>query len=204
MIVTKYTKLIHVSDAIKNGVYACKLDALNDPFEFEGIKNPNNYRVCCLTSSDKKMLMWAYYGNHRECSIQFEIPDDYLKKVEYVEYFNTHRYMDSETIIESLYRKGKEWEWEKEYRAVYSKEDTDKNKWLCVNDKCFLRAKVKQITFAVLAHKNELYQKTLKTIKKFNDSHTEMITVKKMIIKDTSSKYELVFDPQYKYEEEIE
>ena len=61
MALFKYTGLQYIPSCIENGIFASRLDNINDPFEGKGIRYPNRYRVVCLTASPYQMLMWAYY-----------------------------------------------------------------------------------------------------------------------------------------------
>ena len=62
--------------------------------------------MACLTTSPFQMLMWAYYGNHRGCCIEFEVKDSSgIRPVEYIKDFCEHEEMSTEEVIESLYRK---------------------------------------------------------------------------------------------------
>jgi hypothetical protein len=66
MTLYKYTRQEFIPSSVENGIYASRLDDINDPFEGKGITYPNQYRVVCLTASSYRMLMWAYYGNHKQ------------------------------------------------------------------------------------------------------------------------------------------
>lgn len=72
----KYTSIEHSLDSLIYGIYAGCIKDFNDPYEAEGIVFPEDYRVCCTSLSNKPMFMWAYYGNHRGCCIQFSVPDN--------------------------------------------------------------------------------------------------------------------------------
>ena len=60
----KYMKLGNLADALNYGVHASVIEDVNDPYEWEGIDNPQLFRIACMTNSDKKMLLWSYYVNH--------------------------------------------------------------------------------------------------------------------------------------------
>ncbi len=44
----KYMKLEYLKDALYYGVRASSLKKVNDPYEGEGIENPDKYRIVCL------------------------------------------------------------------------------------------------------------------------------------------------------------
>ena len=69
----KYTKIEYIKSCVENGIYASRIDQVNDPYESDGIENPDLYRIACLTTASTQMLMWAYYGNHHGCSIQYDV-----------------------------------------------------------------------------------------------------------------------------------
>lgn len=141
----KYTSIEHSLDSLKYGIYAGCIKDFNDPYEAEGIVFPEDYRVCCTSLSNKPMFMWAYYGNHRGCCIQFHAPDDLeiIKKVEYKRDYICHRKMDSDEIYMSLYQKSLEWQHEKEIRIVYSKNNADQSLWNCIGEKSLFYCKTK-------------------------------------------------------------
>lgn len=61
-LIYKYMKLEYINDAIQHDVYASKLEEVNGPYEFEGIKHPEKFRICIMTNSLRTMLMWSHYG----------------------------------------------------------------------------------------------------------------------------------------------
>lgn len=69
----KYTSVQFVQSCIENGVYASRVDQVNDPYEGNGIENPHLFRIACLTNASSAMLMWAYYGNHHGCRIEYDV-----------------------------------------------------------------------------------------------------------------------------------
>ena len=126
----KYTALERIPSCIKNGVYASRLNNINDPYEGRGIRYMNQYRVVCLTSSPFQMLMWAYYGNHKGCCIEYDVGEiTGIRPVEYIKEFQSHEDMNTQEVIESLYKKGNEWSHEHEYRLVYHESTASKPKF---------------------------------------------------------------------------
>lgn len=199
----KYTKLEHIGDAIRFGVYASRLKDLNDPYEFDGILYPDDYRVCSMSSAPLKMLMWSHYATHRGCRIDFEVPDTMnglVRKVRYDNYFTPHEELDPEQIIESLYSKGKEWEYEDEVRAVWNRKTTD-DYWAENEGKVFLNVPVKSVAFGLFAEKSNEYANTLRLIEQYNREREVPIEVKKVRLK--TGQYQLMEDRQFDYRKDL-
>ena len=196
----KFTNMDFIESCILNGVYGSHLDKVNDPFEGKGINNPELYRICCLTNSPKQMLLWAYYGNHKECCIEYDVSDidnSLLKRVNYINTFIDHEDMTLFQIYESLYSKGREWKHENEIRAVYYKKNFDRNLWIVDGSQIFLKAKVKSVIFGLLSEQDvERYGKALLVLKKYG------IDAKKCKLK--KGEYKLVYDNQFDSEIELE
>ena len=207
MYVYKYTKIMYLKKAIEYGLFASHIDDVNDPYEWEGIAYRDRYRICCVTSGYQAMLMWAYYVNHRECAIQFEIngeAEQLMRNVHYQEEFVSRREMSVSEIMESLFIKGKEWIHEREKRAVYY-EPTAQECWKEHVGEIYLNASVKEVIFGVLAHKNTNYVETLEYLKQYNEQcdSDKSIIVNKMMI-STSGQYKLIKNPQYDYKRDLE
>lgn len=201
MKVYKYTRLEFIESSIENGIYASRLDQVNDPYEEEGIVNCDDYRICCVSLSSRQMLLWSYYNQHYGCTIQFEVPDGSFVPVEYTETFETRRYSNASEIKTSLLQKGKEWEHEKEYRAVYYSKDIDNSMWRIVGDNFFYDdATVTRVTFGALAYKSEHYMAAINYLIEYNKTATKKIEVKKLILRN--DRYELVNDNQFDYLDE--
>ncbi len=202
----KYTSLKYLQDALEYGVYAAKLDQVNDPYEGHDIEYMDKYRVVCLTGSDKAMLLWAYYVQHRGCCIEYYTPDDYsrvIHKVGYTDSFFNRREMNGAEIIESLYHKGKEWEHENEFRAVYYEtRDGKKDYWRRIGDRVFFQLKIKSITFGVLSHEDQMYFDSLRLINKLANDGNPGIEIKKLI--KSNDRYQLILDKQYDIQHELE
>lgn len=198
----KYTKIEYIQSIIENGIYASTLDKLNDPYEAEGILYLNRYRVICATNSPMKMLMWSYYGQHRECVVTFE-PSLELKKVSYERKISNHRDMSQDEIIDNLLVKGHEWSNEKEYRYVWSEDADNDVNWKHNNTDIFLKSKIKEVRFGVNAEHNPNYISALKVLKEYNKrcENDEEIKVSRCIL--STEKYGLVVDKQWDYIEEL-
>ena len=208
MALIKYTGIEYVQSCIQNGIYASRLDNINDSYEGRGIRYKDQYRVVCLTASPYQMLMWAYYGNHRGCCIEFDI--DHIKEIRQVEYikeFCAHEDMDTAEVIESLYQKGYEWNHEKEFRIVYHEPTANKKLWKVNKGKkgkdVYLIAPVKQIIFGLASEMDDNYMNALRYIQDYNNNNPDKrIEVTKCRL--MSSKYQLEPDKQFNINSEIE
>lgn len=194
-----------VISALENGIYAGHLSSFNDPYEYEGILYPDNYRVCCLTKSSRKMLMWAHYGNHRGCCVGFQVDDNDLREVIYSTDFYRRSEMDKNEVLENLYVKSSEWSYENEYRIICKVSEFDSKKWSLrkVNEvtSYFFKAKVVEVVFGIRTNfKDQNCQELLKTLQKINYNQ-EKLKVKACTISDT--KYEIIFNNQFEYEMQI-
>lgn len=201
----KYMSIEYIEDAVNYGVYASKLNEVNDIYEGEAIEYIDNYRIACLTNSPKAMLMWAYYGNHRQCCVEFDVPTEaktYISKVEYVKEFIDRSGMDSNGIKSALMIKQDEWEHENEYRAVYDANiDFNNRIWRILDDKrLFLSLPVRSIRFGVLAEKNEKYLEKLRYLKEYIEDGGQ-IKVTKM--RKAQDKYALEESKQFDIKSEI-
>ena len=195
----KYMSLDKLANTLKNGVPASYLGKSN-PFEIEGITNPKLYRKCCMTNSPRQMLLWAIYGNHKGCCVEYDVSSIdkiILRKVEYTVTHSSHANMTPDEICADLYKMGKEWDFENEYRAVFYKRNFNNSIWNVFGENVYLNAKVKSVTFGLYADDNTtLYRKCLELLK--NNS----IAVKKCRIR--TDKYEIYEDPQFDLEQEME
>ncbi len=203
----KYMRIEHLEDALHYGAHAAKLTEVNDPYEGEGIRYADKYRICCLTNSPKKMLMWAYYVNHRGCCVEFEFDDDLeyhglLQKADYTDIYIPHRELSKDELRASLFQKGKEWEMENEYRSVLNIDNVDKN-WIMHNSEWFLCGKVKAVCFGLFSQFEHNYVRALDVLRKENTTKpkTEQIKVTKCMLSD--KQYKLMEDRQYDYLEEL-
>lgn len=199
----KYTGLQFIRSCVEDGIFASRLDNINDPFEGKGIRYPNRYRVVCLTESPYRMLMWAYYGNHRGCCVEFDMEGIRgIQQVDYIKEFLVHEDMSTEEVIESLYKKGNEWSHEKEHRLVYYEPTADKRIWKRIGENVFLIAPVKQIIFGYACEMDEQYPEMLEYISKYNTNHDKTIKVTKCRLKNTQ--YRLEEDKQFDIIAELE
>ncbi len=210
----KYTSMEYLRQALYYGPHASSLNQVNDPYEAVGIRYPERYRICCLTNSDLKMLLWAYYVNHRGCVIEYDMSNiinndnDLIKKVDYEESLRTpHVEMSQEEVFFSLCRKSKEWDYENEYRAVYYQENANLECWAIDNGgEVYLKAIPTKVVFGLYAHLSENYYSSLRIIREYNDSlkddSREGVSVEKCIL--DQNMYKLLRDRQFNYLLELE
>ena len=196
----KYMELQHLASTLKNGVYASCLGKSN-PFELYGVENPELFRKCSMTNSPKQMLLWTLYGRHHQgCCVEFDVSDVdqiLLRKVEYTDSFSSHLDMNPKEICEDLYKVGKEWDFENEYRAVFYRRKYNEEAWNVIGKDIYLKARIKSVTFGLYADDNaSLYVECLELLKR-ND-----ITVKKCKLRN--DKYGLSDDPQFDLDYEID
>lgn len=203
----KYMDLIYLKDALEYGVHGSKFNEVNDPYEGEGIENPNNYRIACMTNSPIKMLLWAYYVNHRGCCVEFDVPERFnslIEKVKYDEDFADRTEMSILGVIDALKHKGKEWEHENEYRSIYYAPDVvDSSIWIekGSSTNIFLRLPVKSVTFGIDAHKNDGYVDAIELIIDYNKRTGNNVLIHK--VKKSPNKYKLIEDRQYDINSEV-
>lgn len=201
--VYKYMKIEYIIDSIKNGIYAGAANSFNDPYEEKDIRYIEQYRICCLASSSNKMLMWAHYGNHQQCCVEFSVREDSVRSVEYSEDYNITRNLIEQASEEMFFRKAKEWSYEKEQRAVCDIKKFDDALWKKVQDRYYLRALPKTVYFGLRVNfENEDIQAVLNYIKEHNLSNIDnQIEVKLCALRD--DKYEITTDKQFDYTREI-
>ncbi len=201
----KYTSLKYIEESLNYGVHAARLNSVNDPYEIHEIMYPEDYRIVCMTSSCKKMLLWSYYVNHKGCCIEFDIPEfarEIVKPVNYSKNIEYRQSMDADQIIASLYSKGDEWKEESEYRAVYyTRRDNDWSYWKKYKDEIFLKLEVKAIILGVNSEYSDGYLEALKSIRDWNDNNGKSIPVYKMYKR--TDKYGLEINKQFDYKREI-
>lgn len=194
----KYTNIDYAIKALEYGIYAGRLNQLNDPYEGEGILYPESYRICSLTSSSKAMLMWAYYGYHRECCIGYHIADEHVRKVIYTSDYYDHIDMTNEELIENLYCKAKEWSHENEYRIICHTSQYDPSLWFNNEENYYFKARPFEITFGLNTNfKEERVQKLLNYLLVYEDQ----LKVNKCRL--SHKKYEIVYHKQFDFKKEI-
>lgn len=201
--VYKYTSTDYIIDAIENGIYAGKIEDFNDPYEYEGIEYKDHFRVCCLTTSPKKMLMWAYYGNHRECCIEFEIPEEkkIVRSVNYVKDYYEKRDMNEDQIFENLYTKAYEWKEENEIRIVYHKNHTDESLWNVKGEIPYFKAKATKVVFGLQCNLDSESVQDFFHYIEVDKERCKDLKISKCMLDD--KKYQLKEDPQFDYREHI-
>ena len=194
----KYTSVDFIESCLENGVYASKLDQLNDPYEKKGIVDPDQFRVVCMTNSKMKMLMWSYYGKHKGICIEYKVNDavrDFLKPVKYTSRPYNRRYLSKKEIIDDLGKKGKEWRHELEYRAVFHVDDSNPVwKRIAGTDNVFLDLPVSKVIVGCEVSEEDL-EKVVKAVSEYNKKSKETVKIECLMLKD--DRHELVVDKQF-------
>ena len=211
--ICKYTSIKYIDSTLKYGIYAGRIEDLNDPYESKDILNFDEYRICSLTRTKNANLMWAHYANsHKGCSIQIKY-DNYgtcnsdLKRVNYKNhYINRRNLISASEVIISLYCKDDKWKDELEVRAVFYKYRFDSEVWNVLPDnQVYFRARIRAINFGCMTDvDSEDYYKAVFAIYKYNQSVEEedRIKIQKMMMKD--NEYRFVVSKNYSFEKEVE
>ena len=195
----KYMDMRHLESCIQKGIYASNIGN-NDPSERQGVRDHELYRKCTMTNSPKQMILWAYYGGHRGCCVEYDVSNVdkvLLRKAEYTDTRISRFDMSPLEIREDLYKRGIEWKHENEYCAVFYRASYDKDAWsICNENEVFLKAKVKSVMFGLYAEDlYDDYLKALRIIKEYG------IEAKKCRIKP--GEYRISPDPQFDIDAEI-
>ena len=127
-----------IEDIHKRRLKISRLMDLNDPFEFLGADLSNReFRralkdtkveiskskgLLCFSEAWKNPVLWGHYADkHKGLCLGFEVPDDTIKKIEYLDSrFSPQRTLDEEFMKKLLFTKFKHWEYEQEYR-IYTR-----------------------------------------------------------------------------------
>ncbi len=209
----KYTSIEYIPSTIENGIYAGRIEDLNDPYESKDIIDCDTYRICALSRSQNANLMWSHYArSHKGCSLQIQYEeygsiDSVLKRVNYKSKYINRRGLSSEKeIIESLYCKDDKWKDELEVRAVFCSRYYDSAAWNILQDgSVFLKVRISTINIGCMADLDSKdYYKSMLAIYQYNLKHSSKhrIKVQKMSMKD--DKYRFVIDHNYSYNCELE
>lgn len=130
----------------------------NDQFLVETLENINKNQinengVCCFSEDTKNILMWAHYGSsHKGISLQFQICKDIsiftqASAVTYSHEYPTINYLNdnlSNAIAGTMWRKSKNWEYEKERRIIHP-----------IESNCYLQFNPSALTALILRCKLE-------------------------------------------------
>ncbi len=203
----KYTRLEFLNSTLNNGIFACPVDKLNDPYECKGIDNPGDYKVVCLSRSRNQKLMWSHYADgHRGCSIKISVPKDYgettcpLKRVVYSSKLN-NRLSNCNDLFSTLLIKDKKWNKELEVRAIYKADFFNDSHWKTYRKNVFLKVNITQVDFGCFAHFDDHYLDALIALRDYNANHKKKIKVRKYIMSD--NKFEFIIDKGFNYINEI-
>jgi hypothetical protein len=115
-----------------------RLNELNDPFEFLGVdladrssreglirtklRISQKNGLICFSSKWSNPVLWGHYADrHRGLCLAFDVPDDSVKKVDYVDSrFSWPTALDESFAEKLLFTKFSHWSYEDEYRAYMS------------------------------------------------------------------------------------
>lgn len=116
---------------------------LNDPFEFLGVElSDRSYRkslhevklqlskdngLLCFTKGWQNPVLWGHYADkHRGLCLGFDMPDEYLEQVSYVNSrFQWPPYLDESFVKQLLFTKFAHWSYEDEYRSYLSLDEPE-------------------------------------------------------------------------------
>ena len=125
-----------------------RIHELNDPFELLSCElSNNNYRqafinskanlsknkgLLCFSRNWKSPVQWAHYSdNHKGICMAFEIPDEWLMKVEYqAKRLPCPTNIDFDFMKKVLSTKFSHWKYEKEYRIFFDLDPSEEENGL--------------------------------------------------------------------------
>lgn len=128
--------LVRICDILKNNrMYMPKLKELNDPLEScvtkwlgnidERAKKLESYRVLSLSAEPLLSTMWAYYANNYSgVCFGFKTKNKF-SNIEKVNYFDKQEAVEWEFCSNCLYKKGKAWKHEAEFRIIRDSNDNN-------------------------------------------------------------------------------
>jgi len=119
-----------------------RLDELNDPFELWAIAQPDRrlrdalrhtkdqmaqcYGVLCFSLAWHNPLLWSHYADrHRGIALGFDVSDEILERISYVEERATLTRIEFETAKSLLFTKYVDWKYEQEARIFVSLDEQD-------------------------------------------------------------------------------
>ncbi len=141
---------IHALSNIKNSrIKVATIEDLNDPFELNAAKQPDKrmrrvfrgfkgdmhakFGLICFSKVWSNPVMWSHYADkHKGICLGFDVPEDYLIKVEYVdsriaiEFDDESKENINSNFVQKLFStKFIDWSYEKEKRMFVTLEETD-------------------------------------------------------------------------------
>lgn len=171
----------------------------NDQFLAETLENIykhqiNENGVCCFSEDTKSILMWAHYGSsHKGISLQFQICKDIFiftqaAAVTYSHEYPTINYLKdnlNNAIAGSMWRKSKNWEYEKERRIIHPIES---NCYLQFNPSaltalilgCKLKSDSEEIIKSLLRERMQRNYPPLKIFRATQDNREYKIRIKRV------------------------
>jgi hypothetical protein len=136
-----------------------RLDDLNDPFDLWAVAQPDpqlrkgirdsktelagRFGMLCFSLSWQNPLLWSHYADrHRGIVLGFDINEEKIKNVSYVQERPAVHAVGEEFVHHLLYTKYIDWQYEQEVRVFTSLEDKDSESGLYFadfNEDCVLR-----------------------------------------------------------------
>ncbi len=132
-----------LKDIRKRRLKIARIMELNDPFEFLGVElsDPALRRglqegksrlsqdngLLCFTKSWHNPILWSHYADkHRGICLGFDMPDEYLRQVSYVNSrLQWPAVLDESFVKQLLFTKFAHWSYEDEYRSYISLDEPE-------------------------------------------------------------------------------
>ena len=147
-----------LEDIIERRLKISRIMELNDPFEFLGanLSDPNFRKamkatkatlskskgILCFSKNWNNPVQWSHYSDkHKGLCLGFDVPDELLVKVKYVDRRLSHDLVSSETqMLKFLTTKFAHWQYEEEYRVFRPlEEEIDGRYYEVFSDNLILR-----------------------------------------------------------------
>ncbi|HET9180774.1 MAG TPA: DUF2971 domain-containing protein, partial [Candidatus Angelobacter sp.] len=174
---------------------------LNDPFELWAVSQPNKqlrkglrdwkrtmserYGLLCFSRSWHNPLLWSHYGDrHRGMALGFDIRDELLRPVDYVDKRPSFKNANQATAKGLLFTKFSGWQYEEESRIYTRLEERDPVSHLhfaefsddlvlqeviagplCTESKQIIRSSLEGYAYRVRLIKSRLAFKTFRVVK---------------------------------------
>lgn len=132
-----------LKDITERRLKIARIMELNDPFEFLGVELSDrsfrqglrqvkaeiskNNGLLCFTKSWHNPVLWGHYADkHRGICLGFDMPDEFLGQVSYVNSrFHWPATLDEPFVKQLLFTKFAHWSYEDEYRSYVSLDESE-------------------------------------------------------------------------------
>jgi hypothetical protein len=151
--------LYALDDLRRRRLKIARLDDLNDPFDLWAVAQPDlqlrkgirdskqqlaeRFGMVCFSLSWQNPLLWSHYAErHRGVVLGFDINEEKIKNVSYVQERPIVNAVDEDFVHHLLYTKYIDWRYEQEARVFTSLKDKDPESGLYFadfNEDCVLR-----------------------------------------------------------------